>query len=124
MADKVRILVVDDELVIRESLHGWLKKSGHKVDTAEGGSAALAMLEKTPYDLLFLDIMMPDLNGYEVCRQLKADPKTHNIPVIFLSALNEVGFQEARWQQGCSEIRPGTDAFPASTIWFQSNQRG
>ena len=57
MVDKVSILVVDDELVIRESLHGWLKKSGYQVDTAEGGSAALAMLEKIPYDLLFLDIV-------------------------------------------------------------------
>jgi len=56
MADKVRILVVDDELVIRESLHGWLKKSGYQVDTAEGGSAALAMLEKTR--------LRPSLPGY------------------------------------------------------------
>ena len=77
MADKVRILVVDDELVIRESLHGWLKKSGYQVDTAEGGSAALAMLEKTAYDLLFLDIMMPVMSGIEVLEVVKEDyPQT------------------------------------------------
>ena len=71
MANKISILVVDDELVIRESLHGWLRKSGYQVDTAEGGSAALAMLEKTPYDLLFLDIMMPVMSGIEVLEVVK-----------------------------------------------------
>ena len=88
MADKVRILVVDDELVIRESLHGWLKKSGYKVDTAEGGSAALAMLEKTPYDLLFLDIMMPVMSGIEVLEVVKEDyPQTL---VVMITAYGSV----------------------------------
>jgi len=88
MADKVRILVVDDELVIRESLHGWLKKSGYQVDTAEGGSAALAMLEKTPYDLLFLDIMMPVMSGIEVLEVVKEDyPQTL---VVMITAYGSV----------------------------------
>ena len=88
MTDKVRILVVDDELVIRESLHGWLKKSGYKVDTAEGGSAALAMLEKTPYDLLFLDIMMPVMSGIEVLEVVKEDyPQTL---VVMITAYGSV----------------------------------
>jgi two-component system response regulator HydG len=88
MADKVRILVVDDELVIRESLHGWLKKSGYVVDTAEGGSAALAMLEKTRYDLLFLDIMMPVMSGLEVLEVVKEDyPETL---VVMITAYGSV----------------------------------
>jgi DNA-binding NtrC family response regulator len=88
MADKVRILVVDDELVIRESLLGWLKKSGYKVDTAEGGSAALAMLEKTPYDLLFLDIMMPVMSGIEILEVVKEDyPQTL---VVMITAYGSV----------------------------------
>jgi DNA-binding NtrC family response regulator len=88
MTDKVRILVVDDELVIRESLHGWLKKSGYQVDTAEGGSAALAMLEKTPYDLLFLDIMMPVMSGIEVLEVVKEDyPQTL---VVMITAYGSV----------------------------------
>ena len=88
MANKVSILVVDDELVIRESLHGWLKKSGYKVDTAEGGSAALAMLEKTPYDLLFLDIMMPVMSGIEVLEVVKEDyPQTL---VVMITAYGSV----------------------------------
>ena len=88
MANKISILVVDDELVIRESLHGWLKKSGYKVDTAEGGSAALAMLEKTPYDLLFLDIMMPVMSGIEVLEVVKEDyPQTL---VVMITAYGSV----------------------------------
>ncbi len=88
MANKVRILVVDDELVIRESLHGWLRKSGYQVDTAEGGSAALAMLEKTPYDLLFLDIMMPVMSGIEVLEVVKEDyPQTL---VVMITAYGSV----------------------------------
>jgi len=88
MADKISILVVDDELVIRESLHGWLKKSGYRVDTAEGGSSALAMLEKTPYDLLFLDIMMPVMSGIEVLEVVKEDyPQTL---VVMITAYGSV----------------------------------
>jgi two-component system response regulator HydG len=71
MAQKIRILIVDDELVIRESLTGWLRKSGYHVDAAEGGAAALRMLEDTPYDLLFLDIMMPVMTGIEVLERVK-----------------------------------------------------
>ncbi len=88
MADKVRILVVDDELVIRESLHGWLKKSGYRVDTAESGSAALAMLNKTPYDLLFLDIMMPVMSGLEVLEVAKEN-YPHTL-VIMITAYGSV----------------------------------
>jgi DNA-binding NtrC family response regulator len=88
MANKISILIVDDELVIRESLHGWLKKSGYRVDTAEGGSAALAMLEKTPYDLLFLDIMMPVMSGLEVLEVVKEDyPQTL---VVMITAYGSV----------------------------------
>jgi DNA-binding NtrC family response regulator len=88
MANKISILVVDDELVIRESLHGWLRKSGYQVDTAEGGSAALAMLDKTPYDLLFLDIMMPVMSGIEVLEVVKE--KYPQTLVVMITAYGSV----------------------------------
>ncbi len=88
MANNISILVVDDELVIRESLHGWLRKSGYQVDTAEGGSAALAMLEKTPYDLLFLDIMMPVISGMEVLEVVKE--KYPQTLVVMITAYGSV----------------------------------
>lgn len=98
---KVRILVVDDELVIRESLHGWLKKSGYQVDTAEGGSAALAMLEKTPYDLLFLDIMMPVMSGIEVLEVVKEDyPQTL---VVMITAYGSVETAVQAMKRGAND---------------------
>ena len=99
--DKVRILVVDDELVIRESLHGWLKKSGYQVDTAEGGSAALAMLEKTAYDLLFLDIMMPVMSGIEVLEVVKEDyPQTL---VVMITAYGSVETAVQAMKRGAND---------------------
>ncbi|MEM5786201.1 MAG: sigma-54 dependent transcriptional regulator [Syntrophobacteraceae bacterium] len=71
MAEKARILVVDDELIIRESLGGWLKRAGHQVSTAAGGHHALELIGKSDYDLVFLDIRMPDLGGLDVLRNIK-----------------------------------------------------
>ena len=88
MADKIRILVVDDELVIRESLKGWLQKSGYYVDAAESGPLALKMLEDTPYDLLFLDIMMPTMNGIEVLQVVKE--KYLQTMVVMITAYGSV----------------------------------
>jgi two-component system response regulator HydG len=73
MTGRVRILVVDDELIVRESLVGWLKKSGHDVAGAEGGGRALEMLSESDYDLIFLDIKMPDMGGIEVLNRIKAN---------------------------------------------------
>ena len=101
MVGKVQILVVDDELVIRESLHGWLKKSGYQVDTAEGGSAALAMLEKTAYDLLFLDIMMPVMSGIEVLEVVKEDyPQTL---VVMITAYGSVETAVQAMKRGAND---------------------
>ncbi|MHC1724460.1 MAG: sigma-54-dependent transcriptional regulator [Syntrophobacteraceae bacterium] len=71
MAEKVRILVVDDELIIRESLGGWLKRSGYRVDSAVNGHEALEMAGRNDYDLVFLDIRMPDVSGLEVLKTVK-----------------------------------------------------
>jgi two-component system response regulator HydG len=72
MLGPVKILVVDDELIVRESLIAWLRKAGHEVDAAEGGRRALEMLTLKDYDLLFVDIKMPDLGGMDVLKHVKA----------------------------------------------------
>lgn len=72
MAQAVEILVVDDELIVRESLIGWLTKAGHKVDAAEGGYRALDMMGLKDYELFFLDIRMPDISGLEVLKRIKS----------------------------------------------------
>jgi two-component system sensor histidine kinase/response regulator len=88
--DKGNILVVDD---LPENLHvlvRMLNDQGYKVRPTRSGSQALLVARTAPPDLILLDIIMPEMNGYEVCQQLKADEQTCDIPVIFITALNEV----------------------------------
>ncbi len=84
------IVIVDDSPDNLRLLVGILSERGYKVRPAPSGVLALATIRKDPPELILLDIMMPDMDGYEVCNQLKADRQTKDIPVIFLSALNEV----------------------------------
>jgi len=79
------ILIVDDEKDIVDLLKYNLKKEGYDILTASNGKMALEQSKHLP-DLIILDIMMPELNGLEVIKKLKAEPKTANIPVIFLTA--------------------------------------
>jgi adenylate cyclase len=84
------ILIVDDSLNNLSLLDRILSKKGYKVRSATNGKLALDAVELANPDLILLDIMMPDLDGYAVCSQLKANERTRGIPVIFLSALVEV----------------------------------
>ena len=83
---KGRILVVDDEIYIVHILDFSLGMEGYEVLTALDGEQALERLKSDKPDLIVLDIMMPKLDGYEVCRAIKSNPDTRNIPVILLSA--------------------------------------
>ncbi|WP_330485661.1 two-component system response regulator [Tumidithrix elongata] len=87
---KGKILVVDDTPTNVELLIDFLPNWGYKVEAANCGMAGLNAAKTFAPDLILLDIKMPDINGYEVCQRLKADPTTQDIPVVFLSALNEV----------------------------------
>jgi diguanylate cyclase (GGDEF)-like protein len=84
------VVIVDDMPDNLRLLAGILKDEGYKVRPAPSGVRAVATIRKEPPELILLDIMMPGMDGYEVCRQLKADERTKDIPIIFLSALNEV----------------------------------
>jgi signal transduction histidine kinase len=83
------ILVVDDNVENLRLLTQTLSPHGYKIRVAKDGKRALAAVEAQPPNLILLDIMMPDMDGYEVCRRLKAHPQTRDIPVIFISALDE-----------------------------------
>ncbi|MBZ8180235.1 adenylate/guanylate cyclase domain-containing protein [Oscillatoria salina] len=92
------ILVVDDTPANLRLLVTCLRQKGYKVRPVTDGYAALKAVQHFQPDLILLDILMPNLNGYQVCEQLKANPETKEIPIIFLSALNEAldkakGFQ-------------------------------
>ena len=80
------ILVVDDDVVVRLMVRETLEQAGFPVEEAEDGEQALSAVKRLRPELVLLDVMMPGMDGYEVCRELKADEKTKDIPVIFLSA--------------------------------------
>jgi two-component system response regulator HydG len=81
-----RILVVDDTVEYLALVEAYLRGSEFEVATADGGLAALERCREQAFDLILLDVTMPDLDGYEVCRRLKHDPRTAFVPVIFLTA--------------------------------------
>jgi CheY-like chemotaxis protein/DNA-binding CsgD family transcriptional regulator len=82
------ILIVDDE-AINVELIGNMLETKYKIQTATSGKEAIASAIKSPPELILLDIIMPKMDGFEVCKQLKENPETADIPVIFLSAKNE-----------------------------------
>jgi signal transduction histidine kinase len=84
------ILVVDDTPENLRLLTKILGEQGYHVRSAPNGERALATVQKALPDLILLDIMMPDMDGYEVCRRLKADAQLADVPIIFISALNDV----------------------------------
>ena len=88
MSDPARILVVDDNEDNRYTLTRRLQREGYEqVDLATNGREALDLIAQRPFDLVLLDIMMPEMNGYEVLERLKADDRLRHIPVIVISAI-------------------------------------
>jgi adenylate cyclase len=85
------VLVVDDTETNRDMLCALLEADGHKTAIAENGKIALQALNGGFYDLVLLDVMMPEMNGYQVLEQMKSTPSLRGIPVIVLSALDEIG---------------------------------
>lgn len=86
-----KILVVDDIPANIQLLQTYLATEGYKVLTANNGVEALTKVENTGPDLIVLDVMMPVMDGFETCRLLKSNQKTHHIPIIIVTALNEIG---------------------------------
>ena len=97
------VLVVDDSPVNLKLLVQVLQGQGYRVLVAKSGRAALEIAGRTRPDLVLLDVMMPDQNGLEVCRELKANPATSESVVIFLSALGEVADKVAGLELGASD---------------------
>jgi two-component system cell cycle response regulator len=85
-----RILVVDDLLPNRRLLEAKLKAEYYGVTTAENGAIAIEMATANPPDVILLDVMMPEMDGFETCRRLKKNPKTADIPVVMVTALTDV----------------------------------
>ncbi len=103
------VLVVDDNQQNRELLQAYLEDVDCRAIPAHDGPEALEILAKDSPDLILLDVMMPKMSGFEVCRRIKNDPKTSDIPVIMVTALNEFGDIERG-------IDSGTDDFLSKPV--------
>jgi len=88
MSGKQRILAVDDNPQNVKLLEQVLRSSGYEVESALSGAEALAKLESTQPDLVLLDVVMPGMSGYEVCRAIRANPATALLPVVMVTALD------------------------------------
>jgi DNA-binding response OmpR family regulator len=85
---KSRILVVDDDARLVHIVAMYLGIEGYEVATAENGEEGLAEIARQPPDLVILDIMMPGMDGIEVCKRVRSDPETRSLPVLMFSALS------------------------------------
>ncbi len=103
------VLVVDDNQQNLELLQAYLEDMDCETVPAHDGPEALEIIGNSPPDLILLDVMMPKMSGFEVCKRLKNDPKTSDIPVIMVTALNEFGDIERG-------IDSGTDDFLSKPV--------
>ena len=101
--DRKRILVVDDEIYIVHILEFSLTMEGYNILTAFDGEEGLRVIEQERPDLVVLDIMMPKLDGYEVCRRLRKDERFASLPVILLSAKGRSIDREVGLQAGADD---------------------
>ena len=99
-----RILVVDDNAQNLELIVEYLDGLDCEIDSATDGVEALEMVKANVPDLILLDIMMPRMSGFECCRKLKSDPDTRDIPVIMVTALNELGDIERGVESGTDDF--------------------
>lgn len=99
-----RVLVVDDSQEVGELLAHYLRRAAYAVERVEDGLTALEAVKVNPPDLILLDVMMPHLDGYQVCRRLKSQPETRLIPVVMVTALTDL-------QDKVKAIEAGADDF-------------
>ncbi len=99
-----RVLLVDDNEQNLELLQAYLDELGCPVEACKDGLEALAAIEARPPDLILLDIMMPRMSGFQLCEKIKADAATRDIPVIMVTALNEVGDVERAVEAGADDF--------------------
>jgi PleD family two-component response regulator len=103
-----RILVVDDHKTNRMKMSFAVKKEGHAVETAENGLEAMELLSTKPFDLVLLDIVMPEMDGYEVLERMKGDRQLRDIPVLVISSMQEMDSIVKGIQMGAEDYLPKT----------------
>ena len=104
MTETSKILIADDNLQNCELLDAYLSDDSYEIAMAHDGRETLKKVAEFRPDLILLDIMMPKLSGYEVCKQLRADASTRDIPVLMVTALAEMGDIERAVQAGADDF--------------------
>ncbi|MFN0196852.1 MAG: response regulator [Planctomycetaceae bacterium] len=99
-----KILIADDNQQNCELLDAYLSGQGYQIEMAYDGEEALHKVAGFQPDIVLLDIMMPKLSGYEVCQQIKKNPVTKDIPILIVTALNEMGDIEKAVAAGCDDF--------------------
>ncbi len=99
-----RVLIADDNEQNRELLDAYLADEDYEILMANDGQETMDSIEAKQPDLILLDIMMPRMSGYEVCLKIKSDPEKQNIPVLMVTALNEMGDIEKAVKAGCDDF--------------------
>ena len=99
-----RILLVDDNQQNLELMHAYLESLPCRLSSARDGVEAIEAIQRERPDLMLLDVMMPKMSGFEVCRKLKSDPATRDIVVIMVTALHEVGDHERAVESGTDDF--------------------
>lgn len=99
-----KVLIADDNPQILELLEAYLEPLELEVSLAADGQVALDKVESAAPDLILLDVMMPKQSGFEVCRTLKEDARYRDIPIVMITALNEVGDQERARECGADDF--------------------
>ena len=90
-----RLLLVDDDDILRRMATQTLRHAGFEVTASDNGEEALRLFDAGQFDLVLLDVMMPGLDGFEVCRQLRQRPRGATLPILMLTGLNDTEFTRA-----------------------------
>lgn len=98
------VLLVDDNEQNLELLHAYLEDLGCEIRTARTGADALGEIERRQPDLILLDVMMPQMSGFQVCAKIKSDPATRDIPIVMVTALNEISDVERAVESGADDF--------------------
>jgi adenylate cyclase len=104
--DSAWILVVDDDPINRQMLTRLLEQDGYRVDTASDGERGLEMLQADPFDIVLLDLVMPGIDGYEVLTRIKADEALKHLPVLMITAVDDVGSAARCIEAGAEDYLP------------------
>ena len=104
MTNRKKILITDDDPITRKLEEAILQDTGYDIRSVESGQATLDEVAANPPDLILLDLMMPKMDGFEVARRLKADPVTSAIPIIMVTAIDDVGSRSRLAVVGVSDV--------------------